>query len=428
MARTVRDAKLGSRNARAQLKRATKPYYRQIDHGLHLGYRKGKEAGRWVMRRYLGDGKYEVKTIGTADDKADADGAAVLDFSQAQMAVRAKHAERTRIAKGIDPPLVRYTVSDCMADYYEWHEQNGKSAASTKHRIDKLILPSLGGIVCNELTTKRIQRWMYDMASSPPGTRSRPGAEPQYRDYDETDPEAKRKRRSTTNRTLTVLRAGLNRAWRDKKIVSDDAWRRIKPYKGVDVAKSRYLNRDEITRLVNACSPDFRRLAQGALLTGARYGELAALRVGDYNPDAESIHVRASKSGNTRHIFLTEEGPEFFEQITAGRAGDAAMFVKEDGSSWGASHQRRPMLDACERAGISPPVSIHVLRHSYASHLVMNGVPLGVVADNLGHCDTRMCEKHYAHLAKSYKARIIRERAPDFGIVEATNVERLTVR
>ena len=71
MARTVRDAKLGSRNARAQLKRATKPYYRQIDHGLHLGYRKGKEAGRWVMRRYLGDGKYEVKTIGTADDRAD---------------------------------------------------------------------------------------------------------------------------------------------------------------------------------------------------------------------------------------------------------------------------------------------------------------------------------------------------------------------
>jgi hypothetical protein len=46
----------------------------------------------------------------------------------------------------------------------------------------------------------------------------------------------------------------------------------------------------------------------------------------------------------------------------------------------------------------------------------MNGVPLLVVAGNLGHTDTRMVEKHYGHLAPSYQADEIRKGAPTFGI------------
>jgi hypothetical protein len=45
----------------------------------------------------------------------------------------------------------------------------------------------------------------------------------------------------------------------------------------------------------------------------------------------------------------------------------------------------------------------------------MNGVPLLVVAKNLGHADTRMVEKHYGHLAPSYVADAIRAGAPRFG-------------
>jgi integrase len=43
-------------------------------------------------------------------------------------------------------------------------------------------------------------------------------------------------------------------------------------------------------------------------------------------------------------------------------------------------------------------VNFHILRHTHGSHLAMNGVPLGVIAAQLGHADTRMTEKHYAHL------------------------------
>ena len=52
----------------------------------------------------------------------------------------------------------------------------------------------------------------------------------------------------------------------------------------------------------------------------------------------------------------------------------------------------------------------------------MSGVPLNVVAHNLGHADTRMTERHYAHLAPSYLAETIRKFAPTFGTPDDTNV------
>jgi len=55
-------------------------------------------------------------------------------------------------------------------------------------------------------------------------------------------------------------------------------------------------------------------------------------------------------------------------------------------------------------------------RHTFASHAIMNGAPLMVVAQALGHVDTRMVEKHYGHLSPSYAADAIRKAAPRFGI------------
>lgn len=76
------------------------------------------------------------------------------------------------------------------------------------------------------------------------------------------------------------------------------------------------------------------------------------------------------------------------------------------------SQQKRPIDAACGRAGITPAVSFHVLRHTHASHLAMRGVPMGVIAKQLGHADTRMTERHYAHLVQSYVAETIRKNFP----------------
>ena len=166
---------------------------------------------------------------------------------------------------------------------------------------------------------------------------------------------------------------------------------------------------------LDACDPAFRNLIRAALETGARYGELVRLCVNDFNRDAGTIAIRLSKTGKPRHVVLTIDGAAFFENICSQRAGDEPMLLKADGSTWRKSHQIRPLAEACRRAKIDPPINFHALRHTWASLATMNGVPLLIVAKNLGNSDTRMVEKHYGHLAPSYIADAIRAGAPRFG-------------
>ncbi len=66
MARSVRDASLDTRTARSRLKARGKPYWRQLEPGLSIGYRKPLSGpGKWVVRHYLGGGdRYETDTFG----------------------------------------------------------------------------------------------------------------------------------------------------------------------------------------------------------------------------------------------------------------------------------------------------------------------------------------------------------------------------
>lgn len=259
------------------------------------------------------------------------------------------------------------------------------------------ILPALGAVPVADLTRDQLSQWLTVMAAKA------------------KDGDAVRQRRASANRVLTILRAALNQAFRDGKVNSDVAWRTVKPFREVDAPRLRYFTKDEVTRLINSAQVNFRDLVLAALHTGCRYGELTRLRAGDFNPDSGTIFVGQSKSGKARHVVLTDEGRRFFEILTAGCPGDALMLGHADGSAWGPSHQIRPMAEACRAARITPAAGFHILRHTSASHLVMSGVPLNVVAQNLGHADTRMTERHYAHLAPSYMAETIRKFAPDFG-------------
>lgn len=422
MARTVRDAKLESRTARAGLKSSGKPYYRSIDEGLHLGYRKGVRGGKWVMRRYMGDQTYSVEVIGTADDTMDADGAEILSFSQAQNIARTRFVEERRRAAGLPTQAGPYTVKDCVDEYIKWLEDNRKSGRDTRWRADALIIPTLGDTPCAKLTNAQIRKWKDAAAKAAVRLRSKKGQPVKFREIRTDDPEEARRRRASTNRVLTILKAALNRAWRESKISSDTAWRTVEPFEEADAARVRYLTVAEAKRLINASPEDFRSLVQVALATGCRFGELAALEVTDFNHDSGTLHVRTSKSGKGRRVVLTEEGIELLTSLTVGRDGRTSLLLKAGGGSWLKSHQTRPMADACEAAKITPAASFHVLRHTYASLMIMNGAPLMVVARNLGHADTRMVEKHYGHLSASYVADAVRASAPRFGLKSSSNV------
>jgi integrase len=370
------------------------------------------------MRWYTGDGAYRVETIGTADDKGDAgEGEVLLDFRQAQARARERHLEHTRTAKGLPAKEGPYTVRACVEEYLSFLEAKRKSARDARYRAEALILPKLGDLPCIDLSAAFLRRWLENAATSAPRLRTRRGEDQRYRELETDDAEARRRRRATANRVLTILKAALNRAWREGKIPSDDAWRRVEPFEEADAARVRYLAIDECRRLINTSQGEFRDLVQAALLTGCRFGELAALEVRDFNADAGTLHIRTSKSGKGRHVVLNDEGIEFFEAIIAGRLGAEILLRKSDGGRWMKSNQARPMVEACARAKIEPAANFHCLRHTYASHAVMAGAPLMVVARNLGHADTRMVEKHYGHLSATYVADAIRAAAPRFGIV-----------
>jgi integrase len=421
MAGVVKHARLESRSARSKLKRGRTPHWQTLLPGrVHLGYQrwKGGPAGRWLLRRYLRSyksakgnnvAKYNVVTICTADDEAPADGLTIMSYEQVIAVAR----------EMIDSPagarLNRITVRGALERYVEYKRQTGASASDLISRSRVHIVPMLGDQVVADLTAEKLRRWLATMANSPAQTRPKSG-QPQYR-AEPTSEEAVRRRRATANRVLTVLKAALNHAFDEGHVSNRDAWgRKLKPFRDVEVARVRYLNVNEAQRLINAADPVFRPLLRAALETGARYGELTRLEVQDFNADAGTLAIRKSKSGKARHVVLTPEGASFFSAHTAGRSGHELMFRHANGNGWKPSEQGRPMREAVERAQISPPIGIHALRHTWASLSVMNGMPLMVVAKNLGHADTSMVERHYGHLAPSFITEAIHAGAPRFGI------------
>jgi integrase len=420
MAGTVTHARLESQSARERLKRGRQPHWQALQEGkVHLGYQcwKGEPVGRWLLRRYIGNNKYRVQTLGRADDEARADGVDVLSFVQAQAKAR------TMVASpgGGNGKIERLTVRHAMERYIEFKHQKGQPVRDVTSRSKVHILPALGNLVVSDLSADQLRRWLASMAAAPAQLRAK-GNKPNYRAAPVTDEDVRR-RKASANRVLTMLKAALNHAYDEGHVENRDAWgRRLAPFEKVEVARVRYLTVAEAERLINACDVEFRPLVRAGLETGCRYGELTQLEACDFNPDANTVAIRQSKSGKPRHVVLTEEGAAFFRRHCAGRDAHEKMFRHDDGSTWQKSEQARPMAEACTRSKIKPAISFHILRHTWASHAVMNGVPLLVVAKNLGHADTRMVEKHYGHMAPSFIADAIRAGAPRYRVKDDKRV------
>jgi integrase len=462
MPRAVKDAPITTKAARERLAPRHNPYWRAIDAGAALGYRKGKTASTWLVRLVdpTAGGGYRSATFGRADDAllaacddlAAAAGRSggvlpVLDYRKADAKAREWIALQQRAAAGLDaapaPPLKPYTVSEAL-DYYlaDYGARGGKAMSTTKLAIEAHIRPALGAMSLAGLKRDALKAWHRGLAAAPARVRAKPGKPRHSAKSVADDPEAPRRRRSTANRILTILKAALNYAVAEGKAnCSTDAWAGVKPFPETEQAKVRYLQDDEIIRLANACGPDFRLLVAGALLTGCRYSELASLRGSDFNPDAGTVTVRTSKAKKTRHVALTDEGITFFAQVAAGKSGASRLFerdvVKQQATrdraaetrrlAWGKSDQFRSMRAACEAAKIEPPVSFHELRHTYGSRLAMRGVPMAVIAAQLGHSDSRMTEKHYAHLGPGYVADTVRKSFGNLGIVPESSVHALRI-
>src|SRR3954453_13629876 len=365
MARTARNASLETRTARLRLPIRRTPYFAKIAKGLRLGYYRGSVAGSWVARCYRGDGVYATEALGIADDTLEADGIKVLDYWQAQEHARAWGERQRLIAAGVVRPGT-YSVADAVTDYLAeiTAEKSPAAVQGAKYLFNAWILPELGAIQLDKLTTERITRWRNKLATEPKRVRTKltatepaPRATPAHEG-------ARRARKASANRILTMLKAALNRAFHGDRALSDSAWRKVKPFRKVDEAVVRYLSAVQARRLVTACPDDIKKMVQAALLTGCRYAELTRLKSSNFNRDSGTLAIRLAK-GKIRHVVLTDEAEACFAGWTQGKEPSEHIFLRADGKMWGASHQNRPLHEASARAGIAPAINFHILRHSH---------------------------------------------------------------
>ena len=415
MARTVRGGRLETRTARLKLIPRPRGYWASTAKpGLHLGYRRLRDRnGTWIARTYQGtSGTYVHKAFAQADDYSESDGDEVLTYFEAAQ----------RIA-GEAPPVRHssaYTVQDAVSSYLDYITQHRKSIVDARSRLNAYVVPYFGDRPLASLTPADVEAWSkWAYAHDPRGNA------PKRKRRDIPAAERERRRRATINKVITYLKAAFDRAYEHRHVETRAAWARLHKFKGADSARIGRLSTEQARRLTNAAAPDFRRLLELALLTGARYGELITFRTRDFDHGSGTLLVAESKSGKPRRIPLTDEGRQLVDSLTAGKAADDVILTKADGQPWRKNDQFERIRESCAAAKISPPINFHALRHTTASLLIEKGVPLAFVAEMLGHSDTRMVSKHYAHLARNIVHDEIRAKLPSFSVRVDGNVRKL---
>ena len=358
-----------------------------------------------------------------ADDILDAEGVQVLDFAQAQEKARTWFMTATAMATGqhvIQPG--GYTVEQCCLDYLKHLERRGApDHRHTKYDLDAYVIPKLRTLQVAKLNRPKLEQWRADIAASPRRTNRKHGQENEPHIQTE---EQLRKRRATANRIMRRLRAALNLALEEGRVYANPMAWKVSPFENVEVARAVFLSEKDQRNFVKACAKEkhFQRLVRAGLYTGARYGELGRLAVGDFNGSAGTLFIAKSKGGQQRYVHLDLEAARFFRDVCTSRDLGQAMFLRESGEPWAKDSQKKPMRRGCALAKIKR-FGFHQLRHSAASRWISLGVSLKVVAEQLGHVDTKMVERYYGHLASGHIAQTFRA-LPGVGLDKVAKVKR----
>lgn len=168
-----------------------------------------------------------------------------------------------------------------------------------------------------------------------------------------------------------------------------------------------YLSPDECQLLVCHAEGVVREMVIMALRTGMRQGELRGLQWSSIDWLTMNVAVRHSrddhqgklvtpKNGRTRHIPLDID---LYTLLHRRKKDTGYVFLNPEGRPYTSDRLNDVMRRLCRRAGLRT-IGWHTLRHTFASHLAMRGVPLPVVKELLGHA-TIMTTMRYAHVAPS---------------------------
>ena len=321
----------------------------------------GKKGARWYLDYHV-EGRRVRKRIGTSKR--------IAELALADIEVKLERKETGFAVKDRN-------LADFIAEYLNFAKGN---KAIQSYQRDELTLRHLTGF----LKVDRLGAVTPSLLEAYKADRVGKGTKP-----------------STLNRELNTIKAMFNKAL---------AWGALSKNPAVSVRKLkethkkiRYLSREEVSLLLKAAPDRMRPVIETFLHTGFRRDELIHLTWADVDFKNKVVSVQAKdgwhpKDYETRHIPLTARLAEVLREIPKG--DDTHVFKNGGGSPLDADVLSHDFLRLVRACGIKN-TSVHTLRHTFASHLVMNSVDLYTVQKLLGHSSIKTTEI-YAHLAPDY--------------------------
>jgi len=150
------------------------------------------------------------------------------------------------------------------------------------------------------------------------------------------------------------------------------------------------LSRAEIKKiLMNIKNKKHQLLIALSYGAGLRVSEVINLKVKDINLEELTIHLRQAKGKKDRLTIFPEKLKNSLQAATNGKIDCGYIFVSERGGKLTDRTAQKIFYTALKKAGIKKPASFHSLRHSFATHLLENGVDVRYVQELLGHANIR---------------------------------------
>ena len=205
---------------------------------------------------------------------------------------------------------------------------------------------------------------------------------------------------ATVNRSLAVLKSMFNKAilWNKAEHNPCSA---VKMFKENN-QRLRFLEREEIDKLLANCCEHLRSIVIVALNTGMRKSEILGLKWQDIDIKRNIIYLYNTKNGDKREVPMNEVVQKTIIGVLK-HPDSQYIFCNKEGKPYG--NVRTSFFTALKKSGIVN-FRFHDLRHTFASYLVMSGVDLNTVRELLGHKSIEMTLR-YSHLSPDHKKKAV---------------------